>query len=71
MKLTTKGRYAVMAMADLASNINVSPVSLKEISVKLIGPLPLNMARSAIAITAYLPLVVNFINQRCNTSFFV
>ena len=22
MKLTTKGRYAVMAMADLASNIN-------------------------------------------------
>ena len=32
MKLTTKGRYAVMAMADLASNTNVGPVSLKEIS---------------------------------------
>ena len=34
MKLTTKGRYAVMAMADLASNTNVSPVSLKEISLR-------------------------------------
>ena len=33
MKLTTKGRYAVMAMADLASNTNVSPISLKEISL--------------------------------------
>jgi Rrf2 family iron-sulfur cluster assembly transcriptional regulator len=32
MKLTSKGRYAVMAMADLASNTNVGPVSLKEIS---------------------------------------
>ena len=32
MKLTTKGRYAVMAMADLASNTNSGPVSLTEIS---------------------------------------
>tara|TARA_B100000945_G_scaffold247507_1_gene203946 strand:- start:666 stop:1091 length:426 start_codon:yes stop_codon:yes gene_type:complete len=34
MKLTTKGRYAVMAMADLASNQNVKPVSLNEISIR-------------------------------------
>ncbi len=34
MKLTTKGRYAVMAMADLASNESVGPISLKEISVR-------------------------------------
>ena len=34
MKLTTKGRYAVMAMADLASNTNVKPMSLSEISVR-------------------------------------
>ena len=34
MKLTTKGRYAVMAMADLASNTNVKPISLAEISVR-------------------------------------
>ena len=32
MKLTTKGRYAVMAMADLASNESIGPISLKEIS---------------------------------------
>ena len=32
MKLTTKGRYAVMAMADLASNTNLNPISLTEIS---------------------------------------
>ena len=32
MKLTTKGRYAVMAMADLASNSNNRPISLTEIS---------------------------------------
>ena len=32
MKLTTKGRYAVMAMADLASNANGSAISLSEIS---------------------------------------
>ena len=32
MKLTSKGRYAVMAMADLASNASVGPVSLTEIS---------------------------------------
>ena len=34
MKLTTKGRYAVMAMADLASNLNTRPISLKEISLR-------------------------------------
>ena len=34
MKLTTKGRYAVMAMADLASNSNNKPVSLSEISTR-------------------------------------
>ena len=34
MKLTTKGRYAVMAMADLASNSNNGPISLTEISIR-------------------------------------
>ncbi len=34
MKLTTKGRYAVMAMADLASNSKNKPVSLSEISTR-------------------------------------
>ena len=34
MKLTNKGRYAVMAMADLASNANNGPVSLSEISLR-------------------------------------
>ncbi len=34
MKLTTKGRYAVMAMADLASNTNAGPISLSEISAR-------------------------------------
>jgi len=34
MKLTTKGRYAVMAMADLASNEDVKPVSLNEIAIR-------------------------------------
>ena len=32
MKLTTKGRYAVMAMADLASYTNIKARSLSEIS---------------------------------------
>ena len=32
MKLSTKGRYAVMAMADIASSGGDSPVSLAEIS---------------------------------------
>ena len=68
MKLTNKGRYAVMAMADLASNANQGPISLTEISlrqnisVRLIGPWLAFEARSAIAITAYLPLEVSFIN---------
>ena len=34
MKLTNKGRYAVMAMADLASNANKGPISLAEISLR-------------------------------------
>ena len=34
MKLTTKGRYAVMAMADLASNASEKPISLNEISIR-------------------------------------
>ena len=34
MKLTTKGRYAVMAMADLASYSENKPVSLTEISTR-------------------------------------
>ena len=34
MKLTTKGRYAVMAMADLASYANGKPISLTEISLR-------------------------------------
>ena len=34
MKLTTKGRYAVMAMADLAYHSNEKPVSLTEISLR-------------------------------------
>ena len=34
MKLTSKGRYAVMAMADLASNQNSKPVSLIDISLR-------------------------------------
>jgi Rrf2 family iron-sulfur cluster assembly transcriptional regulator len=34
MKLTTKGRYAVMAMADLASYATDKPTSLTEISLR-------------------------------------
>ena len=34
MKLTNKGRYAVMAMADLASNVSKGPISLAEISLR-------------------------------------
>ena len=34
MKLTNKGRYAVMAMADLASNAKDGPISLAEISFR-------------------------------------
>ena len=34
MKLTTKGRYAVMAMADIAVNQKLKPVSLKDISLR-------------------------------------
>ena len=34
MKLTTKGRYAVMAMADLASYSKKKPISLTEISIR-------------------------------------
>ena len=34
MKLTTKGRYAVMAMADLAMFNDKGPISLKDISLR-------------------------------------
>ena len=34
MKLTTRGRYAVMAMADLAVFNDNGPVSLTEISLR-------------------------------------
>ena len=34
MKLTSKGRYAVMALVDLASFNNISPVSLRDISLR-------------------------------------
>ena len=34
MKLTTKGRYAVMAMADLASFKDKGPISLTDISLR-------------------------------------
>jgi Rrf2 family iron-sulfur cluster assembly transcriptional regulator len=34
MKLTTRGRYAVMAMADIATNANMGPISLTEISIR-------------------------------------
>ena len=34
MKLTTKGRYAVMAMADLAQFKDEGPISLTDISIR-------------------------------------
>ena len=34
MKLTSKGRYAVMALADLARFDNINPVSLRVISLR-------------------------------------
>jgi len=34
MKLTNKGRYAVMAMADLAKTNAIQPISLTEISLR-------------------------------------
>lgn len=34
MMLTTKGRYAVMAILEMASNISSEPITLNEISVK-------------------------------------
>tara|TARA_B100001057_G_scaffold454223_1_gene499827 strand:- start:149 stop:574 length:426 start_codon:yes stop_codon:yes gene_type:complete len=34
MKLTTKGRYAVMALVDLARFNNLNPVSLRDISLR-------------------------------------
>ena len=36
MKLTNKGKYAVMAMADLALNAKNGPISLAEISTCLL-----------------------------------
>ena len=34
MKLTSKGRYAVMALVDLAKFNNLNPVSLRDISLR-------------------------------------
>ena len=34
MKLSTKGRYAVMAMVDLARHAQVKPVSLSDIATR-------------------------------------
>ena len=34
MKLTSKGRYAVMALADLARFDSINPVSLRDISLR-------------------------------------
>ena len=34
MKLTSKGRYAVMALADLARLDNTNPISLRDISLR-------------------------------------
>ena len=34
MKLTSKGRYAVMALADLAKFNSVNPISLRDISLR-------------------------------------
>lgn len=34
MMLTTKGRYAVMAILEMASNISSEPITLNEISTK-------------------------------------
>ena len=56
MKLSSKGRYAVMALADIAHFNQNEPISLSEI-----GSLFLNLAMSAKAITAYLLLVDSFI----------
>ena len=61
MKLSTKGRYAVMALAVIAKFDGDSPVSLRDISLRETGSLASNLARSANAITAYLPLLDNFI----------
>jgi Rrf2 family iron-sulfur cluster assembly transcriptional regulator len=34
MKLTSKGRYAVMALVDIAKFDNINPVSLRDISLR-------------------------------------
>ena len=34
MKLTSKGRYAVMALVDLAQFDSINPVSLRDISLR-------------------------------------
>ena len=34
MRLTSKGRYAVMALVDLARFDNINPVSLRDISLR-------------------------------------
>ena len=61
MKLSSKGRYAVMALTDLAKFNTKVPVTLRDMSLNDTGSFKLNLARSARAITAYLPLLDNFI----------
>ena len=55
MKLTNKGRYAVMAMADLASNAKEGPISLSE----LIHP---DLGSLRALLFAYFPLFFHFKN---------
>ena len=67
MKITSRGRYAVLAMVDLAKFGSQKPCSLSHVSVitetcdKLQGFCDPNLARSTIANTAYLPREVIFI----------
>ena len=55
MKLSTKGRYAVMAMVDLARHAQAKPVSLSDIATRpeaepeiLYSALPLLEERAAL-----------------------
>ena len=61
MKLSSKGRYAVMALIDLAKFNNNDPVALRDISLSDTGLILSNLAKSTNAITAYLPFDVSFI----------
>ena len=46
MKLSTKGRYAVMAMADLAHHSNGKPVATPAESLKQIAKPPKSQTRT-------------------------